>query len=1011
MREKKHKNVNPEPNGQPAESLAKPRKGKKRAVLILVLAAVVLLALFVALPLFNFFGPGRTQAPSSFYTRIAQDHPEVTFDEDEGLLFVNNELVVMTAADAARADVEALAASYDAQIADAMEDIGVYRLRFNKNMTYSELDRARTKLEKESLVEEVHINTALDVTEDAEEGEIEKKDPVYPDDPWNGDSWNMDVPRGENWGMEAIHAPAAWGYLSELTEVNVGLIDTMVNNQHEDIEAKTYVAAENSSGKETVQEITTSQATPGDHGTHVAGTIGASWNNTGVTGVMGDKGNLYYCLGNTTGGYYTPYEYLRAIKALVDRNVRAINISQNTGRTLCYAASHGSEKALKQLQTSADTMESGLKRLIETNNAKNRPDFVICMAAGNVNNLTYYKSIFGEYGYRDYPLWAWEYWGGESGGALAKYNNFINLIDDETVRDRIIVVGSVGINSKSSTDSETRYSYSAFSNVGDRVDVVAPGEDIYSSVVSGYSLMSGTSMAAPHATGVAGLLFAANPDLTGPQVKQLMIASTSGRFYYEGGSSGMINAEKAVISGLQTETKSVSSVINNQANSGLDLCFVVDTTGSMEDDIDNAKENMSKILAQLSEKSASYRVALIDYRDFPDRSGSDEDYAARVQLKFSENADTITKAINGLTLGDGGDNAETVYSALMKAVELDWNPASQKVIIVLGDAPPLDPEPNTKYTLDEVIAALYNADLAIDMENSDDRVLGDAEDSAITVYSIGTSASDSAEDYFTQIAEQTGGAYTGVDDASKVSDAIMESIEKIDMKPVGNATVSFGEDCTGEMVEVYRDGEYLFEVRADENGSAKLEDMELGDYTWQVTRLGKRGGFEIESAKRWANATHDDSWYSFALAIWYRHRLPLIGGAVLAVVVLILLIVAVKKIKKYRRKKAAAKAEAAAVTERPEAAGIIAPAAPAPAPAAPVSTAAAPAPAPAAPAPTPVAPVSTAAAPAPVTPAASAPTPAAPVPASKPSYTCPSCGAVFDRPHAFCTKCGTKMEP
>ncbi len=571
-------------------------------------------------------------------------------------------------------------------------------------------------------------------------------------------------------------------------------------------------------------------------------------------------------------------------------------------------------------------------------------------------------------------------------------------------------MGSVGINSKSSTDSETRYSYSAFSNVGDRVDVVAPGEDIYSSVVSGYSLMSGTSMAAPHATGVAGLLFAANPDLTGPQVKQLMIASTSGRFYYEGGSSGMINAEKAVISGLQTETKSVSSVINNQANSGLDLCFVVDTTGSMEDDIDNAKENMSKILAQLSEKSASYRVALIDYRDFPDRSGSDEDYAARVQLKFSENADTITKAINGLTLGDGGDNAETVYSALMKAVELDWNPASQKVIIVLGDAPPLDPEPNTKYTLDEVIAALYNADLAIDMENSDDRVLGDAEDSAITVYSIGTSASDSAEDYFTQIAEQTGGAYTGVDDASKVSDAIMESIEKIDMKPVGNATVSFGEDCTGEMVEVYRDGEYLFEVRADENGSAKLEDMELGDYTWQVTRLGKRGGFEIESAKRWANATHDDSWYSFALAIWYRHRLPLIGGAVLAVVVLILLIVAVKKIKKYRRKKAAAKAEAAAVTERPEAAGIIAPAAPAPAPEVPAAPAV-PAPAPATPAPTPVAPVSTAAAPAPVTPAASAPTPAAPMPASKPSYTCPSCGAVFDRPHAFCTKCGTKMEP
>lgn len=1008
MKDRKSKNVNPEPNSQPAVQPVKTKKGKKWVVLLLVLAAVVLLAAFVALPLFNLFGPGRAESSSAFYTRIAENYPEVTFDEDEGLLFVNNELVVMIAADADRADVETLAASYDAQIADAMEDIGVYRLRFNKNMTYSELERARTKLKKEALVEEVHINTALDVNEDEAE-EIEKKDPVYPDDPWNGDEWNMDVPRGENWGMEAIHAPAAWGYLSELSKVNVGLIDTMVNNQHEDIEAKTYVAAENSSGKETVQEITTSEAAPGDHGTHVAGTIGASWNKTGVTGVMGDKGNLYYCLGNTSGGYYTPYEYLRAIKALVDRNVRAINISQNTGRTLCYAASHGNEKAIKQLQTSADTMESGLKRLIEANNKKNRPDFVICMAAGNVNNLKYYKSIFGEYGYRDDPLWPWEYWTGESGGALAKYNNFINLIDDETVKDRIIVVGSIGINEKASKDSETRYSYSAFSNVGDRVDVVAPGEDIYSSVVSGYALLSGTSMAAPHATGVAGLIFAANPDLTGPQVKQLMIATTSGRFYYEDGSSGLINAEKAVVSGLQTEKKSVSSVINNQTNSGLDLCFVVDTTGSMEDDIDNAKENMSKILAQLSEKSASYRVALIDYRDFPDRSGSDEDYAARVQLKFSDNADAITKAINGLTLGDGGDNAETVYSALMKAVELEWNPASQKVIIVLGDAPPLDPEPNTNYTLDEVIAALYNADLAIDMENSDHRVLGDAEDSAITVYSIGTSASDSAADYFAQIAEQTGGAYTGVDDASKVSDAIMDSIEQIEMKPVGNATVSFGEDCTGEMVEVYRDGVYQFEVRADENGSARLEDMELGDYEWQITRLGKRGGFEIKSAKRWANATHDDSWYSFALAIWYRHRIPLIGGAVLAVAVLILLIVVVKKIKKYCRKRAAAKAEAA--KERQEALEAATPLVPptpiAPAPVAPAPAPTTPTPAPAEPVPASADPVSVIKVP---TQVPEAPSPAPTAPVTKPSYTCPSCGTVFDRPHAFCTKCGTRMQ-
>lgn len=49
------------------------------------------------------------------------------------------------------------------------------------------------------------------------------------------------------------------------------------------------------------------------------------------------------------------------------------------------------------------------------------------------------------------------------------------------------------------------------------VDVAAPGVDVYSTVPmsqGGYSLMSGTSMAAPHATGVAACLLEANPAMT-----------------------------------------------------------------------------------------------------------------------------------------------------------------------------------------------------------------------------------------------------------------------------------------------------------------------------------------------------------------------------------------------------------------------------------------------------------------------------------------------------------------
>lgn len=68
-----------------------------------------------------------------------------------------------------------------------------------------------------------------------------------------------------------------------------------------------------------------------------------------------------------------------------------------------------------------------------------------------------------------------------------------------------------------------------FSNYGEQsVDLFAPGEDIFSTVpMDDYRFESGTSMAAPVVTGVAGIIRSYYPELSAAQVKYVLVKSGS----------------------------------------------------------------------------------------------------------------------------------------------------------------------------------------------------------------------------------------------------------------------------------------------------------------------------------------------------------------------------------------------------------------------------------------------------------------------------------------------------
>ncbi len=145
----------------------------------------------------------------------------------------------------------------------------------------------------------------------------------------------------------------------------------------------------------------------------------------------------------------------------------------------------------------------------------------------------------------------------------------------------------------------------------------------------------------------------------------------------------------------------------------LDLIFVIDTTGSMEDDIDEVKREAINIVNAVASSSASWQMGIVTYRDHPiEPFGDPGDYVSRVELEFSSDRAEIISSINAIRVGGGGDYEEAVYSGIMSAIGFRWRDGAKKAVIVMGDAPPHDPEPETRLTLATVLQAAFDVDPA-----------------------------------------------------------------------------------------------------------------------------------------------------------------------------------------------------------------------------------------------------------------------------------------------------------
>jgi Mg-chelatase subunit ChlD len=118
----------------------------------------------------------------------------------------------------------------------------------------------------------------------------------------------------------------------------------------------------------------------------------------------------------------------------------------------------------------------------------------------------------------------------------------------------------------------------------------------------------------------------------------------------------------------------------------MDLAFCIDTTGSMQSEIDVVKSKMKELVAKLSstKPSPNIRVGLVAFRD------RDDDYVTKA-YQFTGDVDKIVKDISALQANGGGDSPEAVDEGLHTAINnLSWSTDKKtvKLLFLIGDAGP-----------------------------------------------------------------------------------------------------------------------------------------------------------------------------------------------------------------------------------------------------------------------------------------------------------------------------------
>lgn len=241
--------------------------------------------------------------------------------------------------------------------------------------------------------------------------------------------------------------------------------------------------------------------------------------------------------------------------------------------------------------------------------------------------------------------------------------------------------------------------------------------------------------------------------------------------------SGQFYASANVADGVTNIELTDSDAMENE----LEIMLVVDTTGSMGDELSFLCDELAGVVTRVSSTlKCNIRLGLLFYRDEGDQ------YVTRkydfVDVTSKEGLNTVVKNIRAQKSSGGGDYPEAVDTALSEAVAADWHTNSKtRLLFHVLDAPYHDTQVNQSKFANAVNSAAQKG---------------------VRIIPVAASGLDTLGQYLMRSAALlTGGTYTFLTDDSGIGDSH-------ELPAVGKFTVEYLSDLMVRLINGYYTGTF-----------------------------------------------------------------------------------------------------------------------------------------------------------------------------------------------------------